>query len=92
MNRIERAKMVLAMEFIARQINDENVFDGWLMCGVADGDIVYGETNPERVDEDYLTDDTFNDLMSCFLRRMKGAYESGGLYCDGIVCKDKNDY
>ena len=92
MNRIERAKMVLAMEFIARQINDENVFDGWLMCGVADGDIDYGETDPERVDEDYLTDDTFNNLMSCFLRRMKGAYESGGLYCDGIVCKDKNDY
>ena len=92
MNKIERAKMVLAMEFIARQINDEDVFDDWLMCGVADGDIKYGSFDVADVDEDYLEDDTFADLMSCFLRRMKGAYNSGGLYCDGIVCKDKNDY
>lgn len=92
MNKIERAKMVLAMEFIARQINDEDVFDGWLMCGVADGDIPYGSIDITDVDEYYLNDNTFNDLMSCFLRRMKGAYESGGLYCDNVVCKDKNDY
>ena len=92
MNKIERAKMVLAMEFIARQINDEDVLDGWLMCGVADGDIPYGSIDIADVDEYYLDDDTFDDLMSCFLRRMKGAYESGGLYCDNVVCKDKNDY
>ena len=92
MNKIERAKMVLAMEFIARQINDEDVFDGWLMCGVADGEIPYGSIDIENVDEYYLKDDTFKDLMSCFLRRMKGAYNSGGLYCDNVVCKDKNDY
>lgn len=92
MNKIERAKMVLAMEFIARQINDEDVFDGWLMCGVADGDIKYGSIDVSDVDEDYLEDDTFRDLMSCFLRRMKDAYNSGGLYCDNVVCRDKNDY
>ena len=92
MNKTERAKMVLAMEFIARRINDEDVFDGWLVCGVADGDIPYSSFDIADVDEYYLEDDTFNDLMSCFLRRMKGAYESGGLYCDRIVCKDKNDY
>lgn len=92
MNKIERAKMVLAMEFIARQINDEDVLDGWLMCGVADGDIPYGSIDIADVDEYYLNDDTFNDLMSCFLRKMKGAYKSGGLYCDNVVCKDKNDY
>ena len=92
MNKIERAKMVLAMEFIARQINDEDVFDGWLMCGVADGDIKYGSFDINEVDEYYLKDDNFSELMSCFLRKMKGAYNSGGLYCDNIVCKDKNDY
>lgn len=80
------------MEYIARQINDEDVFDGWLLCGVADGDIPYGSIDIENVDEAYLNDDNFEELMSCFLRRMKGAYESGGLYCDGIVCKDKNNY
>ena len=37
--REERAKMVLAMEYICRQINDEVAFNGWLMCGVPDGDI-----------------------------------------------------
>ena len=92
MNKIERAKMMLAMEFIARQINDEDVFDGWLMCGVADGDIPYGSFDITDVDEDYLDDSTFEDVMSCFLRCMKGAYNSGGLYCDDVVCKDKNDY
>ena len=92
MNKTRRAKMVLAMEYIARQITDENVFDGWLMCGVADGDIPYGSMNVEDVDESYLDDGTFEELMSCFLRRMKGAYKSGGLYCDGIVCKDRNSY
>ena len=92
MNRTERAKMILAMEFIARQINDENVFDRWLMCGVADGDIPYGGMNIEDVDEYYLKDSTFEDVMSCFLRCMKGAYNSGGLYCDDVVCKDKNYY
>lgn len=92
MNKVERAKMILAMEFIARQINDEDVFDRWLMCGVADGDIDYGSIDVADVDEYYLKDDAFEDVMSCFLRCMKGAYNSGGLYCDDIVCKDKNDY
>lgn len=92
MNVIERKKMVLAMEFIARQINDEDVFEGWLMCGVADGDIEYGSINVDDVDDFYIRDDNFKDLMSCFLGMMKGAWNSGALYCDGIVCKNKEDY
>lgn len=92
MNKNERAKMILAMEFIARQINDEDVFDKWLMCGVADGDIPYSSFDLTDVDEDYINDSTFEDVMSCFLRCMKGAYNSGGLYCDNVVCRDKNDY
>ena len=91
MNKIERAKMVLAMEYIARQINDDNVFEGWLMCGVADGDLKYGEWDTEVVDEWYLEDKNFKDLMSCFLRRMAGAYKSGGLYCDDVVSKYKEN-
>lgn len=85
---VVRRKMVLAMEFIARQINDEDVFEGWLMGGVADGDIEYGSFNINEVDDYYLEDDNFRDLMDCFLRRMKRAYESGGLYCDNIVTKE----
>lgn len=87
----ERKKMILAMEFIARQINDENVLDGWLMNGVPDGDIEYGNFDTAQIwDEDYmLSDNGFKDLMSCFLRRMSSAYRSGGLYCDGIVSDTK---
>ncbi len=84
-DKADRAKMVLAMEFIARQINDEEVFDYWLMYGVADGDIKYGCIDPTKVDDYYLEDENFKSLMACFLRRMAGAKKSGGLYCDGIV-------
>ena len=87
MNAIERKKMVLAMEFIARQINDEDVFMGWLMGGVPDGDIRYGEWDVETVDDYLIEDKTFKDLMACFLRRMRGASESGGLYCDKVVSR-----
>ena len=85
---IERKKMVLAMEYIARQINDEDVFEGWLTLGVADGDLAYGEWNPDVVEDYYIEDDNFRDLMDCFLRRMKYANKSGGLYCNGIVTKE----
>ncbi len=85
----ERTKMVKAMEYIARQINDENVFNGWLANGVADGDIDYGDLNPEADSvEDYIEDDTcFADLMDTFLWCMARAHKSGGLYCDDVVSK-----
>lgn len=87
----ERIKMVKAMEYIARQINDESVFELWLMEGVADGDISYGDMNV--LDEDdidleyYLGDDEFSDLMKTFLDCMAHARKSGGLYCGDIVSK-----
>ena len=89
MNKQERIKMVKAMEYIARQINDEDVFEGWLISGVEDGDIDYGDLTVEDNDlEMYYSEDTlFADLMNTFLRCMKRAYKSGGLYCDNIVSK-----
>ncbi len=88
MNIKERQKMVACMEFICRQINDEEVFMPWLSVGVADGDIEYGDLNPDSVDEYYTEDSVFRDLMGSFLWRMTGAKKSGGLYCDGIVSPD----
>lgn len=86
---IERMKMVKAMEFIARQINDEEVLIRWLMVGVADGDIPYGELELLPSDEEnydyYIEDDNFKELMSVFLRLMCNAKKSGGLYCGNIV-------
>ena len=89
MNKNERIKMIKAMEYIARQINDEDVFAGWLVSGVADGDIDYADISE---DDDgtvsyYADDERFADLMQTFLLCMKEAYKDGGLYCDNVVSK-----
>ena len=93
MNTQERIKMVKAMEYITRQLNDEGIFDSWLISGVADGDIDYGDLSAEDDgDVEYYTEDTrFADLMDAFLWCMKKAYKSGGLYCDGVVSKAETD-
>ena len=97
MDKCERIKMVKCMEYIARQLNDEDIFGSWLVYGVADGDIPYGDTeyNAETDDEDmeyYIEDDTFAILMDDFLRLMRSALKSGGLYCDGIVSMSAKEF
>ena len=85
MNLSRRAKVVRAMETIARCVNDEEVFYRWLLCGVADGDI-----DDDTTDEDleyYCEDKTFADLMERFLDLMTAAKRSGGLYEAKIVSK-----
>ena len=85
MNLSRRAKVVRAMETIARCVNDEEVFYRWLLCGVADGDI-----DDDTTDEDleyYCEDKTFADLMERFLDLTTAAKKSGGLYEDRIVSK-----
>ena len=85
MNLSRRAKVVRAMETIARCVNDEEVFYRWLLCGVADGDI-----DDDTTDEDleyYCEDKTFADLMERFLDLMTAAKRSGGLYEDRVVSK-----
>ena len=85
MNLSKRAKVVRAMETIARCVNDEEVFYRWLLCGIADGDI-----DDDTTDEDleyYCEDKTFADIMERFLDLMTAAKKSGGLYEDRIVSK-----
>lgn len=91
MSKNAREKMVLAMEYIVRQLGDEDLFMSWLYTGVADGDIPYGCLNPSQdIDLDYYIEDKhFSELMGLFLRMMARARKSGGLYCDGIL--DDND-
>ena len=89
---IQRQKMVVCMEYIARCINDEDIFEGWLMCGVPDGDIESENLDPTQVyEEDYMITDGFKDLMTCFLRKMSQAYTEGGLYCGGVVSGTKGE-
>ena len=67
MTRIEeRAKMVACMEYIARQINNEDVFETWLMCGVADSDIEYGNLDISEIEDYYLNDINFKNFKSFF--------------------------
>ena len=91
-SKIERIKMVKAMEYIARNLNDEEIFEEWLTYGVADGDIEYGNLCVEAEDFDefgyFIEDKHFAELMGLFLYMMKRAYKSGGLYCDGVVSSD----
>ena len=91
MNKVERVKMVKAMEFIARNLNDEAILLDWLTIGVADGDIEYGDLDVATSDIDYfedaIEDEAFGDLMDTFIRCMAKARKSGGLYCDGVVSK-----
>lgn len=92
MDKFERISLIKAMEFIARNVNDQNVFSAWLLFGVADGDIEYGDIAVKAGDEFdldcyYRNDEVFAQLMDVFIRVMANAKESGGLYCDGVVSK-----
>ena len=87
MNRKERADVIRAMDLLARSCNDEEVFELWLLCGVADGDIDEKTSDDEILDW-YGQDDHFADLMDVFLSVMKQAKMSGGLYVDGIFSKE----
>ena len=76
----DRKRMVLAMEYIARHINDENIFwHEWLVNGVADGEIPYGSFDTNNVDEYWIEDEHYKELTQTFMFCMKQAFKSGGL-------------
>lgn len=81
-----RVDVVRAMETMARCVNNEEVFECWLMCGVADGDIEEDTTDEEL--EYYTEDSNFEELLSTFIRLMYRAYRDGGLYVDGICSEE----
>lgn len=87
----ERIKVIKAMEYIARQINDEEVFIHWLVCGVPDWEVPYGDLTTDPLDGViewwYDDDDNYAELMRVFLDCMAAAKKSGGLYSDGVTSK-----
>lgn len=93
-NLMERMLMVKAMDYVARQLNDESHLMYWLSNGVADEDIPYGElslTGP--IDRDpafwYAEDEErFGELMGDFLKIMARAYKNGGIYCGDVSSKE----
>lgn len=86
MNMTERVRMVKAMEYIVRNVNNEDLLEPWLAVGVADGDIPYGDLSDDIGETEYWTEDeNFSELMGLFLKIMFGAKKDGGLYCDNIL-------
>lgn len=88
-NHMERAEVVKAMETIARCINDERIFESWIISGVADGDINEKTTLQDIIECCYTEQGNFQDLMDLFIRLMYRASGNGGLYCDGIVSQTR---
>lgn len=87
MNIKERKQTVLAMENLVRSVNNEEYIDSWLMCGVPDGDLNEDSTW-EDVDDYFIKDDNFAELMQLFLKIMSRAYKDGGLYIDKVSSKE----
>lgn len=83
-----RARLVKAMELLARAVNDEDVFELWLQDGVADGDIT-DKTTPEEVAQmGYCDDAHFRAILSTFASLMRLATMDtarGAFYADGII-------
>ena len=66
--RCARAKRVIEMDRLARELlDDEELFEEWLIYGVADGDIDE-ETTWEDVDDYYISDENYEELCSLFKR------------------------
>ncbi len=74
----ERVKLLRAMETIARCVNDEDVFELWIIHGIPDGEI---KENTTDEDLEWLAEDedSMLDIMDTFVKLMKNAYRSGGL-------------
>ena len=93
MDEATRIKMVKAMDFICRHLNNESDVQCWLINGVADGDIERGDLSVAWEDNnpmwDYIEDDDdFADLMDTFLMCMRlSQRRKSTLVCDGVVSK-----
>ena len=87
MNTIERIETLKAMDRICRALNDEEVFEEWIMYGVEDG---LFDDELSQWDIDYYTEDKrFADIMDTFAHVMKNATRKdewkGAFFVDGVV-------
>lgn len=66
----DRANRVIEMDNLARELlDDEELWEAWIMYGVADGDIDEHTTWGD-VDEYYISDENYEELCSLFKRLM----------------------
>ena len=92
----ERKTMLACMEFISRHINDEELFfETWLSNGMPDSEINYENLfvnfteEADLIEDFYASEETFEEIMTCFLHEMYRAYlEKSGLYCDSCLSRE----
>lgn len=76
---IERVKVLRAMDTIARTINNEDIFESWLVYGVPDEEI-----QPDTKDDELMwlveDDEDWQEMLDTFSRVMYLAYKDGGLW------------
>lgn len=89
--RIDRQKMIVAMDFIASRINSEDIQYGWLQYGVPDG-YLNDSLDPTQIDDDdWMINEGFEEMMTRFLRYMVAAYRDGGIQCGGVVSGEEGE-
>ena len=75
---LNKARFIMMFDELCRSVNNEDLLDPWLMCGVADGDFDES-TKPEDVIEmGYV--EHYDDLEKLFFKVMHSASKDGGLY------------
>lgn len=72
-----RKERILQMERIMRKINNESIFESWLLIGVADGDLDESSTW-EDVDDYYIESDNYSFITGVFLKLTAEAIKDGG--------------
>lgn len=88
----ERKKLLVAMEYIMRNLNDEDDFSSWLCYGVPDCDIPYGNFNTNYVHDFYVSDEEcFKTIVGTFIETIK-YMEYDGITCGGITSPSKKEY
>lgn len=85
MNKNIRKDNILAMERLVRCINNEEIIESWLMCGIPDGDIK--NYTRDEVDDYFIEDKNLKDLITLFLKLMTKANNDGSLNIDGVTGK-----
>ena len=84
----ERVSVIRAMDIIIRSLNDERDILWWLDSGVPDGEI-----NKETTDEElyWLVDDdeSFADIMSTFIKKMRRQPVNGAMWVDNVLSKEE---
>lgn len=92
----ERKTMLACMEFISRCVNDEELFyETWMLNGMPDGEINTENLlkdftkESDSIEDFYVTEETFEEIMTCFLYEMHKAYlDKSGLYCDSCLSRE----